>query len=337
MRRSGRAFLVWFILGTVVATLMLSAGGSAAQQAEPVRLRIATQFLGSGWYVYGASIAALLHEAFPKRSSFDILPFTGAIGNMKLLAQGEADLALGFTTTSRWALQGEHAFDAAIPDLRGLIGHMDNYYLAVVVRADARVESIDQIVKEKKPVGWMTVPVGGGGEFATRRLMAAYGFSYDELKRWGGRVENTGFGAIKTQIQDGRAQVLSHVVTPGHPAVTEIATTTAVRFFPLRKDVIAKLGEEGFQPAVLPKGTFRGQDQDVPTVGFHTNLVARAGLPDEVAYLATKAVCENTAKLARAHASFKTFSCQKAWTPEALGVPLHPGAARYYKEKGYMP
>lgn len=337
MRRAGKAILVWLVLGAVVATLTLGVGSPAAQQAEPVRLRIATQFLGSGWYVYGASIAALLHETFPKRSSFDILPFTGAIGNMKLLAQDEADLALGFTTMARWAWRGEYAYETPIPDLRGLIGNMDTYYLAVVVRADAGVESIDQIVKEKKPVGWMTVPVGGGGEFATRRLMAAYGFSYDELKRWGGRVEHTGFGAIKTQIQDGRAHVLSHVVTPGHPAVTEIATTTAVKFLPLRQDVIAKLGEEGFQPAVLPRGTFRGQDQDVPTVGFHTNLVARAGLPDEVAYLVTKAICENTAKLARAHASFKTFACEKAWTPEALGVPLHPGAARYYKEKGYMP
>jgi TRAP transporter TAXI family solute receptor len=86
----------------------------------------------------------------------------------------------------------------------------------------------------------------------------------------------------------------------------------------------------------MPAGTFRGQDKDVPTAGLHTTLVTLASLPDDVAYGVVKAVCENTKKMARGHASFKTFSCQKAWTEAALGAPIHPGAARYYKEKGYM-
>ena len=256
---------------------------------------------------------------------------------MKLLAQGDADLALGFTATAGWAYRGEHAFKKPMRDLRGLVGNMDNYYLGVVVRADAGVNSIDQIAQQKKPLSWVTVPVGGAGEFTSRRLMAAYGFSYAQLKKWGGRVQNTGFGAIRAQMKDGRAKILSHVITAGHPSVTEIATTTNVKFLPLRDDVIAKLVKEGYERAVLPAGTFRGQDQSVPTVGLHTNLVARASLPDDVAYKVTRAICENTKRLARGHASFKKFSCKKAWTPVALGVPLHPGAARYYKEKGYMP
>ncbi|MFQ5972275.1 MAG: TAXI family TRAP transporter solute-binding subunit [Alphaproteobacteria bacterium] len=337
MMRSSRRVLVWVSLMAVVAALTFGSGRSDADQTKPVQLRTATMFLGSSWYVYGASIAALLHKAFPKGSSFDILPFAGAVGNMKLLQQGDADLALGFTAMAKWAHRGEHAYKTPMRDLRGLIGAMDNYYLGVVVRADANVNSVDQIVEEKKPLSWMTVPVGGGGEFTTRRLMAAYGFGYDDLRKWGGRVQNTGFGAIRAQMKDGRGQILTHVITAGHPSVTEIAVSARLKFLPLREDVIAALEKEGYRRAILPAGTFRGQDQDVPTVGLHTNLVARASLPDEVAYRITKAVCENTKKLGRAHASFKRFSCKKAWTPDALGVPIHPGAARYYKEKGYMP
>jgi TRAP transporter TAXI family solute receptor len=327
-----------FLVGVaVVAMLTVGSGNWAAAQPKPARLRIATQFLGSSWYVYGASIAAILHKAFPKGSSFDVLPFTGAVGNMKLLKQGDADMALGFTAMSRWAHKGEHAFDKPMSDLRGLIGAMDDFYLGVVVRADAGVNSIDQIVKERKPLSWMTVPVGGGGEFSSRRLMAAYGFSYDDLRKWGGRVQNTGFGAIRAQIKDGRAQVVSHVVTKAHPSMVEITTTTKVKFLPLRADVIAKLVKEGYGKAVLPAGTYRGQEVKVPTVGLHTNLVTLASLPEKVAYTVTKSICENTKSLARGHAAFKGFSCKKAWTPDALGVPLHRGAARYYKEKGYMP
>lgn len=335
MKRFSSSLLGWLSLALIAVLLSIS-GGRPALAAEKVQLRMATMFLGSSWYVYGASISALLHKAFPKGSSFDILPFSGAVGNMKLLQQGEANLALGFTVMARWARNGEHAYKDPLPDLRGLIGGMDDYYLGVIVRADAGIDSIDQIVKEKKPVSWMTVPVGGGGEFTTRRLMAAYGFSYDALKGWKGKVQNTGFGAIRSQMKDGRGQILTHVITAGHPSVTEIAVTTAIKFLPLREDVIATLVKEGYGRAVLPAGTFRGQDKAVPTVGLHTNLVALAGLPDDVAYRVTKAVCENTKKLARAHASFKTFTCEQAWTEEALGVPLHPGAARYYKEKGYM-
>lgn len=337
MTRCSRIAVVWVASVVVVGMLTLTSGRSVAQVKKPVRLRTATMFLGSSWYVYGASIAALLHKTFPKGSSFDILPFSGAVGNMKLLKQGEANMALGFTVMGGWAYQGVHAYKTPMRDLRGLIGAMDDYYWAVVVRRDAGIDSIDQIVKERKPVSWVTVPVGGGGEFTARRFMAAYGFSYDDVRKWGGRVQNTGFGAIRAQMKDGRAQVLSHTITAGHPSVTEIATTTNVKFLPLREDVIAKLQKDGYRKAVLPAGTFRGQDKDVLTVGLHTNLVTTASLPEEVAYLVTKTVCENTKRLARAHVSFKKLNCKKTWTPEALAVPLHPGAERYYKEKGYMP
>jgi TRAP transporter TAXI family solute receptor len=335
MNRFNATLLRWLSLA-VIAVLLSVSGGRPAPAAEKVQLRMATMFLGSSWYVYGASISALLHKQFPKGSSFDILPFSGAVGNMKLLEQGEANLALGFTVMATWAHKGEHAYKKPMPNLRGLIGKMDQYYLAVAVRKDAGIDSIDQIVKEKKPLSWVTVPVGGGGEFSSRRLMAHYGFSYDALKGWGGKVQNTGFGAIRSQMKDGRAQILSHTVPAGHPSMTEITTTTDIKFLPLRDDVIAALQKEGYGRTVIPAGTFRGQDKDVPTAGLHTTLVTLASLPDDVAYGVVKAVCENTKKLARAHASFKTFSCAKAWTEAALGAPIHPGAARYYKEKGYM-
>jgi TRAP transporter TAXI family solute receptor len=326
--------LVWV---AVIAALTIGSGNRAVAQQKPVKLRMASMFLGSAWYVYGATIAAILHKAFPKGSSFDVLPFSGGIGNMKILQEGDADIGLGFTATTGWAYRGEHAFKKPMKGLRGLVGAMDTYYLGVVVRADAGVESIDQVVKQRKSLNWMTVPVGGGGEWTSRRLMAAYGFSYADMKKWGGRVQNTGFGAIRAQMKDGRAQILSHVITPGHPSIVEIATTTKVKFLPLRDDVIAKLVKEGYGRGTLPAGTFRGQGKDVQTVILHTNLVARADIPDEVAYRVTKAICESTKQMARGHASFKGFTCKKAWTPEAVGLPLHPGAARYYKEKGFMP
>lgn len=135
---------------------------------------------------------------------------------------------------------------------------------------------------------------------------------------------------------DGQADLFMQVVTAGHPAMTEIAITAEVVFLGLSDEVVKRLTTYGWNPATLPANTFKGQNSALPTIGTTTSLITTDKLPLEVAYAITKALCENRETLSKGHAGLKPFNPQLGWKSENLGLPLHPGAEKYYREKGWL-
>lgn len=166
--------------------------------------------------------------------------------------------------------------------------------------------------------------------------MEAYGAGYEKIKSFGGKVTHTSFGAITKMLADGRADLFMQVITVGHPAMTEIATTTKVTFLSIREDVIRKLSFYGWVTATIPAGSFKDQDQKIPTVSLTTNLLTTDKMPRDLAYTITKVICENQEALSKGHAGLKSFNSKVAWKLENVGIPLHPGVEKYYKEKGWM-
>ena len=92
----------------------------------------------------------------------------------------------------------------------------------------------------------------------------------------------------------------------------------------------------GYTPATMPPDTFKNQAKPVSTVGFPTVLITNKELPEPIAYTITKTVIENKDALVRGHAGLAEFEPRTAWQPEKVGIPLHPGAERAYREKGWM-
>jgi len=137
-------------------------------------------------------------------------------------------------------------------------------------------------------------------------------------------------------FKDGRADLLLAVVTPKHPSVSEIATFSDVQFLGLESDVIKSLAPLGYAPATMPANTFKNQPEPVGTVGFPTVVISNKDLPEPVAYAVTKTIIENKDALVRGHAGLTAFDPATAWQPEKVGIPLHPGAQRAYREKGWM-
>ncbi|MCX5826240.1 MAG: TAXI family TRAP transporter solute-binding subunit [Deltaproteobacteria bacterium] len=299
------------------------------------KLRIATMEMGSSWYVYGGAMASVLRKELPGGSVIDVLPYAGG-GNMNLVSTGDVELGLGFPVAGKWAFEGQMAYDKKMPNLRGLVGGFDEYYVGIVATKKSKITSLEDVAKKKMPIHLATVPTGGVGEFACRQIMEAVGAPYKTIESFGGKVTHTSFGVITKMMVDGQADVFMQVVTAGHPAMTEIAITADVVFLGLSDEVVKKLSALGWSPATLPAKTFQGQTTPVHTIGTTTSLIASDKLPNDTAYAVTKALCENRDALGKGHAGLKYFNPQVAWKPANLGVPLHPGAEKYYKEKGWM-
>ena len=322
---------------TIFSMIFLWVGNSLSQTTKPVKLRFAAAGLGSSWYVVAAAISELLRPQLSSGSTVDVLPSPGGVGNAIMVSEGRAEIALTHSVIARWAHDGTVAFKAKQENILGIVGAMDKYDMAVVLTKKCGITSIDQIKEKKYPLRLMTVDVGGLGELGTRQILEAYGMSYEALKSWGGSVTHTSRTVIASSIRDGHADAFIHIVTPGHPALSEIVLTTEMRFLPLKEEAIKILEEKyGWGRGSIPANTFKGQEQDVSTVSAPTVVVATKTISDDVAYLLTKTISEGKAKLVQAHAGMKDFNPSEAWKREKIWVDLHPGAMKYFKEKGWL-
>ncbi len=325
-------------MAALVGAAMLGVG-SAATAAEPVHLTIASFSQGSSWYVYAVNLAELLHGVLPPGSSIDTPPIAGGVANPRLVSAGKAQLGFGMAVVGNWALQGKIAYKKPLKNLRALVGGLDDYYLVPIARGTGFPHGMSNYFKSVKPGAHvLLLSKGSIGNFAGQQLLDFAGGSQKEVAAHGGNYEFGTFGMVKSRFAAGSADVFVHVATRGHPGFTEIAHNTHVTFLQPSDKILGEMSDKfGWDTKVLPKNTFEGQNKDVKLPGTTTVLFANADMPDDLAYKIVKTVCEKTDKLRAAHKALAHFDCANgSWKKKATGLPLHPGAARYFKERGWL-
>lgn len=313
--------------------------GSGNSVSKPINLKVATNNTQTSWYMFTSTLATILKENEPP-INIEVLPYAGGTGNVDLIAQKEVDFALSFNVANKWAYEGTIAYDKKYPELRGLVGGINQYYIGIIARSDFlsehNVTSIKDIKERKIPVRVITNPVGTLAEYNTRMVLDAYGLDYDTIESFGGSVELTSNDVIKNAFQNGTADLHILAMTKAHPVISEIAIQTDITVMGMEDEVRDWLTQYGYENITFPSNEFNKQDYDVNTVGFVATYITHEDLDEDVAYQITKAVNENKEALQKGHSSVADFDPQKAADPVLLGIPLHPGAERYYKEVGLL-
>jgi TRAP transporter TAXI family solute receptor len=330
-----RKSLLIFLALLIVCVFAVNMVGMTKE--KPVHLKWGSQELGGSWYMYAAAIAEVVRPALPEGSSIDVLPYGAGYAAMRLLHEKKDDIGLSSCPTQRWAREGILMFPEKMPELRSLLSGMDQYYLGVMVRKDSPYNTLEDLVTKGKGLRWMTLPQGSLGKFCAEQVLEFYGKSWDTIKKEGGKVEHTDFGAVTAAFRDNRCDVFIHTINQGHPTTLELAATVDIKFLPCSQKLLDYMTDKwGWIQAPIPAGSFRGQDRDVPSYGNTTGITVRTEFPEQLAYIITKTVCENAERLKKANAAFRPFDPKKAWMPIYNQIPLHPGAIRYYREMGYM-
>ncbi|MEO7010483.1 MAG: TAXI family TRAP transporter solute-binding subunit [Caldimonas sp.] len=326
--------------GGIVLSLCLGYGTawSAEPAKEPVKITIASFQIGSSWYVYSVTLGRILSGVLPKGSTIDTPPLGGGSANTRLIEAGKATIGFSHAVANRWAWDGEVAYDKPMRHLRGLVGGLDKYYLAVIASGKDAGPEVETYFTKQKPDARVDLnPAGSIATYAGRLELELAGASPDEIKKRGGNVNMVPASVIRDDITSGRADAFFNVITVGHPLTTQITQVHDVTFLQPSKKLLQEMHDKyGFGSSVLPKGSFKGQDRDVTMPSTTTALIARDDMPDWLAYAITKAVCEHTEQLVAATKALKDFNPEDAWKPENLNLPLHPGAERYYRERGWM-
>jgi len=322
-----------------LAVVMIASGvmvGSVPVNAAGMDLRIGSNMVGSTWYVIAACIADVVKKTYPE-IQIDASPIAGGIGNLKLFGEGKMNIALTMDNNNLWAYKGEVLFDKPITNFRTLVGGMDQFYVGIAIRSSSGINSLEDVAKNKSKIRMMTVQRGTTGEASAAHVLEAVGMSYNDIRAWGGSVEHTDFEAITNAIKDGRCDVFIQSLSIGHPTFTELAVSGTIKLITVSDEALKYLEKYGYIPTPLPGGSFKGQDSDLILPGYRTTLSVTEAMDDDTAYKITSAVCENKETLLMGHQAFAPFQPSEACDPKYLGgVPLHPGAIKYYKEKGYL-
>jgi TRAP transporter TAXI family solute receptor len=205
----------------------------------------------------------------------------------------------------------------------------DPSYVLVAAKAETGITNLSQIREKRWPVRILLAGIGSDSS----RILAHYGLSRQSIEAAGGRVGNSAEDKEKFDVVIGGAGVMT--TAPEWRIWTEISQKIDLKFIALPDDLLNELVREGEEErGAIPPGLYRGVERPIPTVvRTGTAIYCRDDLPDDFVYLVAKAMDEQQQLLQWSHLNF-SYNVHTVW--KGYEVPLHPGAARYYKEKGYL-
>ncbi len=330
MQNSGIRIL-WLAVILIVSVI------SAPVQAETYR--IGAMPVGSGWYVAAAAMEKNL-ETVLAGMDFEVVARGGGVANPMVVQQGKAQLAISNVATSLWASKGQLLYEGKkAEDIRSLVGGLNPVFIGAIVRKEYLSENgfvtLKDILESGKPINIMMKPPGSFIPPAVDIVLAAHGLSRQQIEANGGKIYQVAPAQMSSLMRDGRVDLYFDSVLRGHPTIQEISLTGGVTFLDLSAEASAALAEYGIRKANIPKWF---EAQNGPTVGgdFGTQIIANKSLPEDVAYRLTKAIVENIDKMAVDFPAWKAFVAEQAALSENNGIALHPGAIRYYKERGWL-
>lgn len=252
----------------------------------------------------------------------------GSVFNINAVMSGDMDIGFAQSDTQYYAMTGAAAFkDKPQPKLRALFSVYPEL-LTLVTRQDANIKTFADIKGKRINVG----DPGSGTRVTTELVMKEMGIKLEDLK-FAGELK---FVEMAPALCDNKIDAFTFVA--GHPNAIfqEAATTCASSIASITGPAVDKLVKENafYAKASVPGKMYKGTDNPQPTFGVMATVVASADLPEQTAYIITKAVFDNFDDFRKLHPAVANIT--KEQMLEGNTVPFHPGALKYFKEKGLM-
>jgi TRAP transporter TAXI family solute receptor len=324
-------------MGIFMAAVMVFAFSIASDveaQSDIKFIKIATASQGGLWYLAGGKLAAEIKKAVP---SIETSSTTGgSVANATAVNKG-TEIQLGFNNAAIQALAfaGKDPFKAPHPDLR-MIGTLDTMLWHMLVPRSSNIRTVYDLKDRRINLG----RVGSLDRHIAIVVLRHYGITADSIKAKGGAVHALSFNDSVDMARDGH---LDGVFGVGGvmPFLIDMDTNPGARWLPIggkeRDAILADPEMKGFGPGTLKKGLFAGITEDLPTIQVKSTITVNKNLPDDLVYRLTKVVFESGFEkevFAAGEGKGLPKACNLADVKEAASIPVHPGAMKYFKEKG---
>ncbi len=309
-----------------VAMALAGCGGGTGDNGRQ-RLSIATGGTGGVYYPYGGGIAKVLSEHLPNVEATAEVT-AASVDNLKFLKQGTSDVAFTMADAAADGIAGRNMFESfgAVP-VRALAVLYPNYMHLVTVEGSG----IDSVADLRGKVVSVGSP-GAGGAMMAERILDAAGID----PRTGIRSQGLGVAQSVDALKDGKLDAFFWSGGLPTAAVLDLINTTGIRprFIPLDTVLPAlqkRWGDSLYFAATIPKAVYH-TPADVPVVAVANLLVVAETMPEPLAHDITRVIFEQQAVLASIHPQARELAVDKAL--QGSPIPFHPGAIRYYTERG---
>ncbi|WP_236179522.1 MULTISPECIES: TAXI family TRAP transporter solute-binding subunit [Pseudomonas] len=299
---------------------------ATAAQAAPVFINILTGGTSGVYYPIGVGLSQIYNDGIPGVKT-SVQATKASVENLNLLQAGRGELALALGDSVADAKNGveDAGFSTPLTKLRAIAGAYPNY-IQIVASKESGIKTLADLKGR-------TISVGApksGTELNARAIFKAAGLTYEDM----GKVQYLPFAESVELIKNRQLDATLQSSGLGMAAIRDLSSVMPLNYVAIPTEVVAKIGNPAYQGAMIPANTYDGQPEAVPTVAITNILVTRADLPDEVAYEMTKLLFENLPRLGNSHSAAKDIKLENA--AKNLPIALHPGAERYYKEKGAL-
>ena len=316
-----------FRLMALAAATALSGQMAAAQEKF---ITIGTGGQTGVYFVVGQSICRLVNRDSATTGLKCTAPSTGgSIANINAIKAGDMDMGVAQSDWQYHAYNGTSQFEGDKFDKLRAVFSVHGEPFTVVARADSGIESFDDLYGKRVNVG-----NPGSGQRATMDVV---------LQAMG---HSTGDFALASELKPaeqsaalGDNKVDAIIYTVGHPngSIQEATSTVDSKLVNVTGEAIDKLVADNpyYAKATIPGGMYAGNDEDTETFGVKATFVTSADVPDDVVYAVVKAVFDNFDRFKGLHPAFANLK-EEDMISAGLSAPLHPGAEKYYKERGWI-
>ena len=306
-----------------VLGLAVAAAFPAVSSAQNMTLMTGPQ--GGVWVPLGGQLKSMWEKAIP---GLNITATPGAgIANVRGVDEGKAQIGFGNSSSTVDGIAGVAPYPKKITKVCQMANLYPQYF-QVVALADAKVNTFADF-KGKSVV---TQPKGNTGELLTDLTLKLNGLNYQSLSK----INFQSYTDAVSMMKDGHAQVFTLGTTIPASSVMDLASARDINLVPVDDKTMAALrkANPGYQRLIVKAGTYPKQDKDVPQIGYSAHLVVSCDLPEQTVYTMTKTVAANISDMASVNKAMAGLTPKEMAAD--IGVPFHPGAAKFYKEAGAM-
>jgi uncharacterized protein len=303
------------------------AGSVVAQAQQSQQLSIATGGTGGVYYPLGGGFGSILGKTFPGTTATAQVT-GGSVANLQLIGSGKADLCFSQVDAAWDAINGTDKFTSGKLPIRALVVMYPNHMHVVTVEGNG-INKVEDIKGKRISTG----SPGSATEVYALRVIEAAGLdSEKDVKR-----ERLGVAESVNALKDKKIEAFFWVGGLPTAAVTDLASTPNTKikmidFSHFTAKMNAKYGPL-YAEATIPSATYKGMEKDNKNNTVWNIMAVNANMSDELAYNLTKTMLEKVQDLALVHKEALNIKVENQ-TSSRAGVPWHPGALKYFKEKG---
>ncbi|RLL47011.1 TAXI family TRAP transporter solute-binding subunit [Oceanobacillus piezotolerans] len=333
-----KRFIYFIILAIIFLTSCenenKSTVNASEESIEPLNTTIVGGRVGGSWSVFAEGIA----ESIRRENEGAIITVEpgGIVENPLKVATGLVPYGLSYAMTSYAAYTGEEPYDQPYKDIRAVSVVIPGNYYQFVVSEDVPYHSFEEMAQQQAPIRLAVDQKGTAGEIITRKVLQEYGISYEDILSWGGSVDYLSGSKTFEMMADNRIDATGDAVSAPSSDIIEASTIMNLKILPLSEEVIQGVSEElDMNRGTIDKSSYSFLQEDVETVSTPAILIAHKDASMEEVYQITEAIYENLDYLRTVHSEFKNLSMENMMN--VGNVPLHPGAEKFYREKGMLP